>query len=294
MKEFFRKIHTDEFTWKDSVIVLVLLTILFVILSALVEIQITFGLEILLRRDPVLAEAAAMYYSFMSWWIVVVLFCLIVRRYRPFLLTLGKGMPGNTWKMFLLGLLIGFVMNGACILAAFLHKDIYIYPDSFKPLELIIIFIGVCIQSGAEEIVYRGFVYQNLRKGYRNPWVAILVSSFLFSLGHIFNPGITVLAFMNILLCGIVFALFVYYFDSLWIAIAVHAAWNYTQNIIFGLPNSGIVLDFSIFKLDAATATSSFFYHVDFGIEGAAITTTVYLLAGLIITFVHNRCKVKD
>ncbi len=32
----------------------------------------------------------------------------------------------------------------------------------------------------------------------------------------------------------------------------VHMAWNYTQNIIFGLPNSGIVSGFSLFKLDAA------------------------------------------
>ena len=30
---------------------------------------------------------------------------------------------------------------------------------------------------------------------------------------------------------------------------AVHTAWNFTQNILFGLPNSGINVPYSVFKL---------------------------------------------
>ena len=57
-------------------------------------------------------------------------------------------------------------------------------------------------------------------------------------------------------------SLMVYYMDSLWCAFAVHTAWNFTQNILFGLPNSGINVPYSVFKLNAATARDSFAYNI--------------------------------
>ena len=70
---------------------------------------------------------------------------------------------------------------------------------------------------------------------------AIIGNALIFTSLHVFNPGFTVIAGTQIFLVGIVFSLLVYYYDSLWAAITFHTAWNYTQNLIFGLPNSGIV-----------------------------------------------------
>ena len=49
----------------------------------------------------------------------------------------------------------------------------------------------------------------------------------------------------------------------------IHTAWNFTQNFLFGLPNSGLVSEASVFGLDAASAQDSLFYNVAFGVEGA-------------------------
>ena len=49
---------------------------------------------------------------------------------------------------------------------------------------------------------------------------------------------------------------------------AIHTAWNFTQNFIFGLPNSGLVSEASIFALDAANAKTSWIYSASFGVEG--------------------------
>ena len=94
---------------------------------------------------------------------------------------------------------------------------------------------------------------------------------------HLANYGVTVLSVLNIFLVGILFSLMVYYMDSLWCAFAVHTAWNFTQNIHFGLPNSGINVPYSVFKLDAATARDSFAYNVGFGIEGTFFADLVLL-----------------
>jgi hypothetical protein len=79
----------------------------------------------------------------------------------------------------------------------------------------------------------------------------------------------------------------------MWMAIAVHTAWNFSQSIVLGLPNSGIVFDFSIFKLDAASARNSFAYHVNFGIEGT-IFSTVLIAVAIVVLLVLNKKKQGD
>lgn len=222
---------------------------------------------------------ASIYAVFIGIWIVTLLFIGIGGRRRAILKTLGRKSSGNNGKNLLLGLVVGFGMNGVCILAASLHQDIVLRFENVRPVSLLVIFVMVFIQSSAEELVCRGFLYQMLLKGSRRPVFAIVGNSLFFAVLHLFNQGVTVLSILNIFLFGILFSLIVYYMDSLWCAFALHAMWNFTQNILFGLPNSGIVVPYSVFKLDAASAQNSFAYNVGFGIEGTILADAV-LFAG--------------
>ena len=229
-------------------------------------------------------QTGIMYYEFIGIWLVFGLYYLISGKDRPIAKALGTRPRGNNLKMFLFGLIVfGFGLNAFCILCAWLHKDIFIYFDSIEPLGLIFVFIGVLVQSGAEELVCRNFIYQRLRRCYKNPWVAILANAILFALLHVGNPGVTVLAIIDIFCTGILYSMMVLYFDSIWCAIAAHTMWNFTQNIIFGLPNSGLVVPFSIFKLDAASAMDSFAYNVGFGVEGTIVAIGIQAVAILLL-----------
>lgn len=225
----------------------------------------------------------AMYAQSGGIWIAVLLFVGLSRRRRPMLKALGTKAEGNNWKNLLLGLLMGFGLNGICILAAYLHKDIALQFEGFRPLSFVMIFLMIFVQSSAEEALCRWFLYQMILKGSRRPVYAIVANSLFFSVLHLFNDGVTVLSLINITAIGILFSLIVYYMDSLWCAFAVHAAWNFTQNILFGLPNSGIVLPYSLFKLDAASAADSFAYNVAFGIEGTILANLVLIAACLLM-----------
>jgi membrane protease YdiL (CAAX protease family) len=152
----------------------------------------------------------------------------------------------------------------------------------------------VFVQSGGEELLCRGVLYQRLRKGYRNPWVAILINPIVFVLMHILLPGITVWAVLSIYLVGVTFGLMVYYLDSLWMAMAAHAAWNFTQNFIFGLPNSGTVYDFSIFKLNSATARTSLCYNVEFGVEGSLTAVLAFAFVSAILLYLGKKKNLKS
>ncbi len=222
---------------------------------------------------------AAEYALFIGIWAVGLLWIGLSKKDRNILKGLWTAPKGNRISYFLLGIVIGAGLNAVCILTAYLNQDIKLVYDSFHPLSFIMIFICVLIQSSAEEFVCRGFLYQRLRRSYKHPAVAIIGSSLLFALLHLGNKGVTVLSLINITLTGILFSLIVYYMDSIWCAFAVHTAWNFTQNIVFGLPNSGIVVPYSVWKLDAASARDSFAYNTGFGIEGTVISVVVLFIA---------------
>ena len=230
------------------------------------------------------------YLSFFGIWVAVLIFVLIPKANRPMLKAWGYNKRGNNMKGIGWGLLLGFGTNAFCVLMSVLMGDIKLSFFGFQPGILLLFLIAVFIQSGAEELINRLYMYQKLRRRYRSPLVAILGNALLFMGLHVFNPGFGIAAGSQILLIGVIFSVIVYYYDSLWCAIWFHAAWNYTQNIIFGLPNSGIVSEYSIFKLEAASATSGLFYEVNFGVEGS-IGSSLILLAVLIVIILRNRNK---
>ena len=223
-------------------------------------------------------------------WAVILLALIIPKENRPMLKELAPNKSGNNLKGILAGFLMGFGANGFCVLMSVLTGDIKLSYNGIDPLILLAFLVAVFIQSSSEEVVDRLYLYQKLRRRYRSPLVAIIFNSAVFMFMHVFNPGFTVVAGSQIFLVGVIFSLLVYYYDGLWIAFWFHTAWNYTQNIIFGLPNSGIVSEYSIFRLEAASATNGLFYDVKFGVEGS-IGSSIVLLVIVIVLVMINRKK---
>jgi membrane protease YdiL (CAAX protease family) len=147
--------------------------------------------------------------------------------------------------------------------------------------------IGYAVQGPAEELLFRGYILVNVRKewGLRP---AIVASSLGFALVHIDNPAFGVLPFVNLLLFGLAMALYRVYVDDdqLWGVFGIHTLWNWLQQVVFGLPNSGFaaVPDFTLFTVTPNTAVPGFFWGSGFGPEGtlAASLALLALIAGCI------------
>lgn len=237
--------------------------------------------------DPILLTAS-FYIEFAGIWVVTLLYMVLRKKDRPIFRALGTKTSGNNLRSLLIGLAIGAGLNAVCALAAWLNGDIVLYFDSFSLIPFLFILVCVFIQSSAEELLCRGYMYQKLLLVYKKPVVAIVGNAVFFGCLHLTNPGVTAVSFVNIIVAGMFFSFMVYYLDSIWCAMAAHAAWNFTQNIIFGLPNSGNVVPYSIFKLDAATARDSLVYNVGFGIEGT-VFADVLLILGCVVLFLWGR-----
>ena len=202
-------------------------------------------------------NTAILYLAFFGVWIMFFLNALL-KKNRPLLKAYGTGLRGNRIPELLIGILVGFLMNGVLILFAIMHGDIHLYFDRFSIGAFLFLFVSVFIQSAAEEIMCRGFIYHRILRTYRGQYLAAaLINGIFFGLIHITNNGATPIAIIDIMICGIEYSALVYYFDSVWMAMGMHAGWNFTQSILAGLPNSGNVFPYSIFRLDAATVSST-------------------------------------
>ncbi len=140
-------------------------------------------------------------------------------------------------------------------------------------LGLIGIYIFVfLVQGGAEEIVFRGYLFRNLGL-WRGSGAAMLGGALLFALAHGVNPGTGVLPITNTLLIGLMLALIRIRF-SLWTAVGFHAAWNLVLALV-AVPVSGLAPEGLLASRLRGPALWS---GGEYGCEASLLTTILVLL----------------
>lgn len=224
-----------------------------------------------LIRGDVYIYTFIMYILFIDIWIGV-LFVLFVFKSNHYIIDkITTKTKGNNISYLFWGLFIGFVLNGLCALIAMINGDFTLRFSQFEIFRAFGLFFAVFVQSSAEELLCRGFMYQRLLKSTDSPAFAIIFNSLFFAALHLFNNGMSILPFYCILIFGVFASMLVYYFDSLWMVMGLHAMWNFTQSILLGLPNSGNNVPYSIFKI-GSSVKGSFAYNPIFGLEGTILS----------------------
>ncbi|MDC6366841.1 MULTISPECIES: CPBP family intramembrane glutamic endopeptidase [Flavobacteriaceae] len=203
--------------------------------------------------------------------------------------------PGewSTWSEFINGATISLLGVGVVVLIQYNTSVIHLSPDSiYKAYDLWIVYLMKSFRylSGAvfEEILATSFLFVFLKNSigtntqwyaHRN-WLAIVVSALVFGFIHGTNQNVTVLGVINLILFGALTTFNFAITKNLGFAVGFHSMWNFTQNVVFGLPNSGSPSESWIFKttLHAKPIISG----GKFGIEGSLITS---ILLGLIFLY---------
>ncbi len=90
-----------------------------------------------------------------------------------------------------------------------------------------------------EEIITRGVLFRIAEEGL-GTWWALLISALFFGAAHLANPGATLWAAAAIAIeAGLLFGLIYHLTRSLSVCMGLHAAWNFAQGTIYGIPVSG-------------------------------------------------------
>lgn len=213
---------------------------------------------------------AGRYLPHLGIWGAFLLYLAVSKTSHPILKVLRPGYGGNTLRGLALGLGLGFALNGICVLAAALSESIQLSFIGVDVLGLVLVFACVFIQSSAEELAVRCYLYEWTLRTTRSPALSIILSSALFALLHLTNRGASFVSCLNIFLTGVLFCLLMARFRSPWAAFGCHTGWNFTQAVLFGLPNSGYTTPFALFGLASGTTPqTSFAYDPIFGIEAS-------------------------
>ena len=192
-------------------------------------------------------------------------------------------------KMLVFGALSGVSLCFLAVLVAVFHKDLSFEFHEIDFGIIMLVLLSLIIQGCAEEMLFRGYLLNGILEMY-SPRLAILASGMLFGIAHIFNPGITFLGGFNIIIAGIAFSYIAIKLNSLSFVIAMHIMWNFTQEVVFGLPNSGIHFSNSI--LYVADSRDTLFNNQIFGIEASLQMPVIWIAFMLIIMFFAKRDKI--
>lgn len=166
--------------------------------------------------------------------------CQLLRR-RPMAELFGK-FNVHWLKELCVGGLIGsaIMLIPALILGIFGWVKWQWNPEGVSALSSsLLLFAGVAI---AEELLFRGFVFQRLISGLGH-WAAQLIIAAYFLLTHLNNPGmvgsVRVIASINIFLASILFGLAFIQTKSLAMPLGLHFMANFVQGGILGFGVSG-------------------------------------------------------
>jgi membrane protease YdiL (CAAX protease family) len=193
----------------------------------------------------------------------------------------GPGAPGR-W---LRGAAVATLMMGFIVLAWYTLLDSATWSTNPDPTRATVVLIGgllgFLIQGPAEEVLFRGYIFENVRGVWGVRW-AVIVSAVSFGLFHARNPALGPLALVNLGLFGVAMALYKVRVDNgqLWGVFAIHTVWNWLQQVVFGLPNSGIasVPDNAVFSVVPETSLPEVIWGGGFGPEGTLGATLVLLV----------------
>ncbi|RSJ73386.1 CPBP family intramembrane glutamic endopeptidase [Streptococcus cristatus] len=131
------------------------------------------------------------------------------------------------------------------------------------------------LQGGTEELVTRGWLFPAV-SAKSNIFIGILISSVLFGALHLFNPGVTVLSIVNIILDGIFACFLMLKYDNMWVLAGMHGAWNFVQGNIYGIQVSGQGASTSILNYSSQSSVDLLSGGA-FGAEGSIFASIVLI-----------------
>ena len=123
-------------------------------------------------------------------------------------------------------------------------------------------FIGFLFVGLFEEYLTRGYLQYTLTRGLAaiyqwlfktqhsaalGFWTSAIIFSILFGLGHSNNPGESPIGLLSAGSVGLVFCFSLWRTGSLWWAIGFHASWDWAQSFLYGVADSGLMVQHHLF-----------------------------------------------
>ena len=162
----------------------------------------------------------------------------------------------------------------------------------FKP-GVFIVSMMLFMAAFDEELIFRGYILNNMMDSTSNRWIALAGSSLLFALLHSGNPSVwsTWVPMTELFAAGFILGISYTFTKNLWFPTFFHFGWNFFQGL-FGFEISGINVD--SWKMISHENTGNVPDIVSggaFGIEGSVITLSCTIICTYLIFKYYNELE---
>ena len=177
---------------------------------------------------------------------VAIKIALVLAAYKLWIVKLGRHprddlrWTGSSAKELGFGLGLGFLIMAVAVAVA-AALGVYRITGPGDASRLVIELAGTAIIPGfMEELFFRGILFRWLEE-FGGSWLALLLTSVFFGAAHLANPNASYFAAFCIAVeAGILLGACYMLTRNLWLAMGLHAAWNFTQGEIFDVNVSGL------------------------------------------------------
>ena len=208
---------------------------------------------------------------------------------RKPLLSIGLSVKDKANEM-LIGLGFALAFIGGSFLVLWLIGAINITGYvGFKP-GVFVVSMMLFMAAFDEELIFRGYILNNMMDSTSNRWIALAGSSLLFALLHSGNPSVwsTWVPMTELFAAGFILGISYTFTKNLWFPTFFHFGWNFFQGL-FGFEISGINVD--SWKMISHESTGNVPDIVSggaFGIEGSVITLSCTIICTYLIFKYYN------
>ncbi|MCH5337691.1 MAG: CPBP family intramembrane metalloprotease [Acetatifactor sp.] len=223
--------------------------------------------------------------------LIAFLFCRILQK-RP-LRTLGFRREG-IFKEYIIGIAAGFLVFSAAVLICVVTGALELggMSPAFSAGTFLLFTVGFMIQGMSEEVLCRGYFMVSVARRY--PLVAaIMANSLFFAALHLLNPGISVLALLNLVLFGVFASVYFLRRGNIWGVAAFHSVWNLVQGNFYGIRVSGMEMQCSVLQSDMV-AGKEIWNGGAFGLEGGLAVTIVYVVGIAVLLCMKGKEPVQE
>ena len=208
---------------------------------------------------------------------------------RKPLMSIGLSVKDKANEM-LIGLGFALAFIGGLFLVLWLIGAINITGYvGFKP-GVFIVSMMLFMAAFDEELIFRGYILNNMMDSTNNRWIALAGSSLLFALLHSGNPSVwsTWVPMTELFAAGFILGISYTFTKNLWFPTFFHFGWNFFQGL-FGFEISGINVDsWKMINHENTGNVPDIVSGGAFGIEGSVITLSCTIICTYLIFKYYN------
>ena len=208
---------------------------------------------------------------------------------RKPLMSIGLSVKDKTNEM-LIGLAFALAFIGGLFVILWLIGAINVTGYvGFKP-GVFIVSMMLFMAAFDEELIFRGYILNNMMDATSNRWIALAGSSVLFALLHAGNPSIwsTWVPMTELFAAGFILGISYTFTKNLWFPTFFHFGWNFFQGL-FGFEISGLNVDsWKVINHENTSNVPDIVSGGSFGIEGSVITLSCTIICTYLIFKYYN------